>query len=69
MVPKGLCKQELLIGDPSGTARLTVWDNEVGLMKEGGQLQAEWSCSVTFLRKKVFVNIQGGPAVSKKWMM
>ena len=35
-VPKGLCKQELLIGDASGTARLTVWENEVGLMKEGG---------------------------------
>lgn len=65
MVPKGLRKQELLIGDPSGTARLTVWDNEVGLMKEGGQLQAEWSCSVTIRGKKFLSTSKGSSCIKK----
>ena len=34
-VKKGLVKQDCVVGDPTGTARITLWEDNVGVLAEG----------------------------------
>ena len=55
IVGSGLKKQDILIGDSTGTARLAVWEKEVGRMKKDGSY---WlgGLMVREFRKKKFLS-------------
>ena len=55
IVGSGLKKQDILIGDSTGTARLAVWEKEVGRMKKDGSYRLG-GLMVREFRKKKFLS-------------
>ena len=58
-MPNGKKKQDLVEGDATGSAKLTVWEEEIGKLKEGPQLRFGGSDSTLVLGKKFLSTSKG----------
>ena len=65
IVGQGMKKQDLLIGDSTGTARLALWETEVGTMEEEGSYRLG-GLMVREFRKQKFLSTSKQSSQSKR---
>ena len=59
-VKSGLRKQDYIVGDATGAATVTLWEDNIGALKVGASYKLSGMMVTEFERKKTLFNAQAG---------